>query len=201
MRSVRRRLTTGLRLGGAIASGAVAVVVVVAVTVWIFLRTTGPERVDPDVYQPLPEAFNEVLVEETGCNAAGPEPEYLVYHSVVMLEPGVADPLDAARDHLRDEGWEMSEAVGPHDWATFSGTRARTDVVVGSARSLARWDAVGDPSTHVASLLTGELERSLRLSDRQLEQNCRVSLRFAGRLVLLLSRHSPFNSSLGESSH
>lgn len=56
---------------------------------------------------------------------------------------------------LEAEGWQLSDDVGFHRWATFSGRHTHTTVAVGAAAVLAGWDYAGDPSTVVARQLDG----------------------------------------------
>lgn len=138
------------RFVGLLAVGAVGVVALVAIGAFLLIRFTGPATIDEGDYRPLPDGIDEALVHETGCNVAGPEPEYLVHHSVVIVDDQLGDPVGAVRSHLETEGWQLSDDVGFHGWATFTGSRDDTTVAVGSAAALADWEYAGDPSSVVA---------------------------------------------------
>lgn len=173
----RKAARRSLAFAGVVGAGAVLFAVVFVIGVSIFLWFTRPARIDPGVYRPLPEGMHEILVDESGCNPAGPEPEYLVYHSVVVVDESQDDPVSAVRQHLTNEGWRLSQDVGFYEWGAFSGEHERTTVVVGPARSLIAWgDVIGDPGSYVSGLLTGEYGDERLVSREALDRA--VALRF-----------------------
>ena len=143
------------RFVGLFAAGALGLAALLALGAFLLLRFTGPATIEESVYRPLPVGIDETFVHETGCNLAGPEPAYLVHHSVVIVDDQLGDPVEAIRGHLEAEGWRLSDDVGFQRWATFTGRHDDTTVAVGPAADLAGWDYAGDPSTIVARQLDG----------------------------------------------